>query len=152
MSSTKHHELQELKRVLQQKLDRLANELERTETELDAVQTTLKLLTKGRTRDERELSDKVEAWINELQGLTQVEALVKLAKANGNRIKTKEAKRLLLAAGLIKSKKNAANILFTTIQRSEKFKRIAPGDYELIEKPVSATLTLQTENLKRVAG
>jgi hypothetical protein len=44
----------------------------------------------------------------------------------------KDAKRILTGAGLVKSKKNANTILFTTIQRSERFKRVAPGEYELL--------------------
>jgi hypothetical protein len=149
MATTKHEELHGLKKVLYQKVERLRGELRAAEEELRAVTTTLQLLTKGRGREEQEIEAKVEAFIHELHGLTQVEALIKLAKANDNRFKSREAKRILLAAGLIRSRKNAANILFTTIQRSERFKRIAPGEYELIQKPVSAALTFQTENLKR---
>jgi hypothetical protein len=145
MATTKHEELHGLKKTLYQRVERLRGELQEAEAELQAVTKTLQLLTKGRGREEREIESKVEAFIHELHGLTQVEALVKLAKANGNRLKTKDAKRILVAAGLIKSRKNAANILFTTIQRSERFKRIVPGEYELMTKPVTASLTSQYE-------
>src|SRR5215475_5380187 len=100
MSTTKHKELQELKRALYQKTERLNVELARTQDELDAVKITLDLLNKGRKRDDQEIESKLEAYVNELNGLTQVEALVKLAKNNRNQIKTKDAKRILVAAGL----------------------------------------------------
>jgi hypothetical protein len=83
-------------------------------------------------------------YYKDFEGLTQVEGLIKLAKDSGkNRFRMKDAKRILVGAGLVKSRKNANTILFTAIQRSEKFKRVAPGEYELILKPVlqSATLT-----------
>ena len=71
--------------------------------------------------------------LREFRGLTQVQALVKIAKDSGtNRFRIKEAKKLLVEAGLVKSKKNASTILLTAVQRSEKFKRVAPGEYELL--------------------
>ncbi len=148
MATTKHEELHGLKKTLYQKVERLRGELRETEAELQAVTKTLQLLTKGRGREEQEIESKVEAFIHELHGLTQVEALIKLAKANGNRFKTKDAKHILVAAGLIKSRKNAANILFTTTQRSGKFMRVAPGEYELLP---SQSLPASKVNVKQIA-
>jgi hypothetical protein len=67
-----------------------------------------------------------------LQGLTQLQALVKIAKANNNRFKLSIAKDLLLRAGVTKSPKNANNIIFNVIKRSERFKWVAHGEYELL--------------------
>src|SRR5438445_7314864 len=58
------------------------------------------------------------------KGLTQAQALEKIAKTNGGRFKMKDAKRILLNAGLIRTAKNANNILYNVIQREEgKFRR-----------------------------
>ena len=81
--------------------------------------------------------------------MTQVAALVKIARDNGtNRFKLQDAKKTLVDAGLIRSKKNASTILFTTIQRSGRFRRVAPGEYEVILKPVSASPTIPAEHVK----
>jgi hypothetical protein len=66
-----------------------------------------------------------------------LEALTKIAKANNNRLKLITAKDLLLRAGVTKSRKNANNIIFNVIKRSELFKRVAPGEYELVQESSS---------------
>jgi hypothetical protein len=71
-----------------------------------------------------------------LKGLTQIEALVKIAKASGGKFRISDARGLLMRAGLINSPKgNENNILFNAIARSEKFKRVGYGEYELVENP-----------------
>ena len=73
--------------------------------------------------------------LESLRGLTQIKALVQVARASGGRFRIKDARDLLVKAGLINSPKgNAANILFNAINRSEKFRRVGHGEYELIEK------------------
>ena len=124
-----------------------------TEKELQAVQTTVRLLRgfKGHSESVAETDQNERKYYKEFEGLTQVQGLIKLATDSGNnRFRMRDAKRILLGAGLIKSKKNASIILFTAIHRSGKFKRIAPGEYELILKPVSAFVISPTESLRRV--
>jgi hypothetical protein len=70
-----------------------------------------------------------------LKGLTQLAALKRIAHFNEGRVRTGHAKRLLLKAGLIQNPKNAANIIFNVIRKSEQFSRIFPGVYQLKESP-----------------
>jgi len=71
------------------------------------------------------------------EGMNHTEALVRIAKANGrNRVTIKEAKKVFIAAGLSKSKRYLASILYGTLNRSDKFRKVAPGEYELIPQPV----------------
>jgi hypothetical protein len=70
--------------------------------------------------------------VSSLRGMTQVEALTKIAEHNGGQIQTLVVKKMLLQAGLIKNPKNANNILFSVIQRSGKFERVDHGVYRLI--------------------
>jgi len=73
--------------------------------------------------------------LQSLRGLTQIKALVKIARASGGKFRISDARALLVKAGLINSPKgNENNILFNAIARSEKFKRVGYGEYELIEK------------------
>jgi hypothetical protein len=132
---SKYEELELIKAELSEKTRKLRVELSDAEEALRAVALAIRVWkNKGAVA-----ASKVELnpHLREFRGLTQVQALVKIAKDSGtNRFKLREAKKVLLEAGLVKSKKNAATILFTAIQRSEKFKRVAPGEYELILKPI----------------
>ena len=74
--------------------------------------------------------------IGSLQGMTQQDALKKIAEHFGGQFYTTVAKKLLLQAGLIKNPQNANNILFSVIQRSGAFDRVSRGLYRLINKPV----------------
>lgn len=140
--------LEALKTSLAKQVMVLRADLHTAETNLQAVVTTMNLVRGGVAETEVQADD----YIRGFRGLTQVQALIKLAQDNGtNRFRIADAKRLLISAGLIKSKKNASNILYNAIQRSEKFERVAPGEYQLILKPVIASSGgIQMESLKRV--
>jgi len=125
----KYEELESLKQGLGEQVAKLRGELKTIEDRLIAVTMTLQLLRSGG----HAAKAPADPYLQSFKGLTQVEGLIKLAKDSGNnRFKIREAKRILVDAGLVKSKKNANTILFTAIQRSEKFKRVAPGEYELL--------------------
>jgi predicted transcriptional regulator of viral defense system len=64
--------------------------------------------------------------------MKQVPALKMIAEHGGGQLTTVTAKKLLLQAGLIRTPKNANNILFSVIQRSGLFERVEPGVYRLI--------------------
>jgi hypothetical protein len=149
---SKYEELEQIRKELAQEAEELRSKLKQIEGRAIAVALAIEVWKSKGTKVT------VDPYLREFKDLTQVQALTKIAKDSGNnRFRLNDAKKILLDAGLVKSKKNASTILFTAIQRSEKFKRVAPGEYELIEaqkggKPIAATLTFQTENLKRVSG
>jgi hypothetical protein len=148
-TTTKYGELEQIKKALADEADQLRLKLRNVETNLHAVTLAISIWkSKGPAAA---ANVELNPYLREFKGLTQVGALIKLALDSGkNRFQIGEARKVLMAAGLIKSKKNASNILSTTIKRSEKFKRVAPGEYELILKPVIATAGVQVESLKRV--
>ena len=132
----KYEELESLKQGLGEQAAKLRGELRTIEERLAAVTTTLQLL-KGKGRVPT-ASVPADPYLREFKGLTQVEGLIKIAKDSGtNRFKLREARETLVDAGLVKSKKNANTILFTAIHRSGKFKRVAPGEYEVAGKPLA---------------
>lgn len=116
-------EVSNLYEKLQVKRDKLQEQLREVEKEFEAIATTLKLLglpTPGMSN------------LN-LAGKTHLDALIDIAKANGNLLVVKTARRLMARAGLFKNPKNASSVLFTAISRSGKFKQISKGKYELME-------------------
>ncbi len=103
-------------------------QLSSLEAQISAVETTLKLL-----RDDKgpNLSQMNSAFISELHNKSLIEALIAIANKSENRLIVKEAKRLLIQAGLISNAKNALSILYTTISRSGRFEKIKPGEYKV---------------------
>jgi hypothetical protein len=130
-----NHELSELRDRLQQKLDYYQKQLEETKNNLASVERTLDLLNGKRSKAEEEHVIPVAL----LQGMSQVDALKRIALANSGRLKVKQAKRLLIDAKLIETPEHASSIIFTVIERSGAFKRVRRGEYELTDKPVPAT-------------
>jgi len=132
MNQISKSEFTELKKKLGRELDDLkaaaeeANyRVEEKQDEIRAVELTESLLYPAAAAG---------VLIGELHGLTQKEALVKIAKANKGVLHTKAAKSVMLRAGLIKSSKNASQIIFNTVLKSGLFVKAAPGEYELLEQ------------------
>jgi hypothetical protein len=120
----------QLRERLGTKCTRLSDKLDEAKTQFSAVCLTIELLCGN---EEREAPLPVAP--RELQGMTQLEAMVYMARKNSGRLKTKDAARLLLEAGLMRKTKNSYNIAYTVIRRSEKFKPSGiAGEYELIEE------------------
>jgi hypothetical protein len=117
-------EVSRLYEKLLMKRDKLKEQLIEVEKEFESVSTTLKLMglpTPGMSN-------------LTFVGKTHLEALVEIARANGNILVVKTARRLMTRAGLFGNPKNASSVLFTAISRSGKFKPISKGRYELIEQ------------------
>ncbi len=127
----KYEELEQIKKELTEEAEKLRAQLKQIEARAVAVALAIEV---WKSKGPKAAAD---PYLREFKGLTQVKALVKIAKDNGNnRFRLIDAKKILVDAGLVKSKKNASTILFTAIHRSDKFKRVAPGEYELL--PIEA--------------
>jgi hypothetical protein len=120
---------------------KLHKQLEEVRVKLDSVSMTLSLLD-GEEIDSETVSapsyqgGEVQIDTASLSGMTQLAALKKIAEHNGGVLLTSQAKRLMNQAHLIKNPKNANNIIFSVIHRSEAFERVGPGAYRLAgEKP-----------------
>ena len=126
MSSNIHvsDEVSRLYEKLEQKRDRLREQLDEVEREFEAVATTLKLMGLP-TPGMRDL---------DLSNKTQLEALIEIAKANNNILVVKTARRLMTRANLFTNPQNASSILFTAVSRSQRFKPLSKGKYQLIDQ------------------
>lgn len=122
----------------------IKRELETVTKKLDSVSTTLAMLNESEElfneSSEAEFSlheaaDRSGIDVGSLRGMTQVQALRKIAEHGGGQFETTTAKRLLLQAGLISNPKNANNILFAVIQRNDEFERVSRGVYRIATKP-----------------
>jgi hypothetical protein len=138
-NDTTYNDLLALRDRLDARQSELQAEIEDVTRKLESVSTTLALLDgddmplSHRTHiNTRPLTATPLIDIAALRGLKQVQALVKIAEHGGGVLHTVEAKKLMLQAGLISNPKNAANILFSVMQRCGKFERVEPGVYRLI--------------------
>jgi hypothetical protein len=69
--------------------------------------------------------------LEKLNGMSQPEAAVAIAKTQGGVIKTKDLIHILQRAGLMKATNNAGNIAYRLLVNSGRFERIATGCYRL---------------------
>jgi hypothetical protein len=128
-----------LQRKLQSQKDVAKRDLEEIERQLQAVATTLELLRKETSQKTVHVTSEQEILAELRTKKTQVPALIAIARHNGGILLTKDAKYLLQRAGLMKVTKNASNILYNVINRSERFENIGPGRYRLKVSSIAAT-------------
>jgi hypothetical protein len=69
--------------------------------------------------------------IEKLCGMSQPEAAVAVARHYGGLVRVSDLIRILQEAELLKSKKNAANIVYRVIVNSGRFVRVSTGLYRL---------------------
>jgi hypothetical protein len=140
-----------LRSRLEAKQQDLSTQLQMVTKQLDSVSVTLDLIgnaladpLEAAEKDQVSLTEVVPTLsihnstvldISSLQGMTQLQALKKIALHFGGQFYTTAAKSLMLQGGLIKTAKNANNIIFNVIQRSGAFDRVSPGVYRLKTKP-----------------
>jgi hypothetical protein len=139
-----------LRDKLDQKHAELKRELDIVTRQLESVSTTLELLDEANS-EQPNLSAELEGGskvldferdrtigidVAGLHGLTQIDALKKIAQHSGGTLYLTVAKQILLKAGLISNPKNANNIVFSVVQRSGAFERLDRGLYRLINKPI----------------
>jgi len=133
----KYRELEQIQADLSKQAEKLRAQIKDVEGRLAAVTVAIQVWKDNGAKGVAVSDPRVK----ELRGMTQVQALLKIAKDNGNnRFRIADVKSLLLEAGVVNSKKNANNILYTTILRSGKFQRVAPGEYEVL-KPDQLTVS-----------
>jgi hypothetical protein len=124
--------LTEHKQDLLAKRERLVRPLQELDQEIEHVTAALRSIQKTNTLS----FPKEELFpIAKLRKLTQVQALVVIAKHNDGIVRAQEAKRLLIRAGVMRQTKNSTNVIHAVIVRSEKFERVRPGEYRLKSEP-----------------
>lgn len=112
--------------VIELEIDARLKELER---KITAVETTIGLYTQATGLSER---PNVPLGVMDIKGLTHMEALAKIAKANNGCVRPSDVKKLFLDAGLVKGNpRHLVPHLFTIIKNSGKYEKVAPGTFKL---------------------
>jgi hypothetical protein len=114
--------------------------------QLDAVMLTLGLVLEDQRPIEPDYSPRA-ALLRKLKGLTQARALIEIASCNGGILNPKEAKALMIHAGIMRETKHSARLVHKVITRSNAFTRTGRGQYRLKE----TNLTPKMADLESVA-
>jgi hypothetical protein len=86
-------------------------------------------------------------WKRVLAGMTQPEALVRIAELGDGIVRTNDAKAIVIEAGLLRGNPKYLNSrLHTILIESDRFERIAPGTYRLLPggEPGETTATIDS--------
>lgn len=122
---------------LQKERREVCQRLAELDEQVKAVETTISLIKHNGNQAEAKTYDALIEKLKEdkNQGKTQMDALITTASAIGNKgaFKVRDAKRVMISAGLIKNPKNADSVIYALIDRSDRFEKVRPGQYKLIE-------------------
>jgi hypothetical protein len=121
--------LTEHRKNLLERREKLYKPIQELEQEIEHVDGTLRSLQKPAVTVAASVS--FDFPVGKLRKLTQVQALMVIAKHYGGTFKAQEAKRLLIKAGVMRETKNSTNIIHAVIVRSGKFEKVKPGEYRL---------------------
>lgn len=100
---------------------------EECEADIQALERSIRICENGNGKIEIDL-------VGKFQGMTQFQALKKMAQENKGYVRPTDAIPALRDAGLIKGKqKNAMPHLYNQLEKSDEFERIAPGTFRLKE-------------------
>ena len=120
---------------LKRDADTLRTKIEGQKTELNHLLGALAFYERQRQQPQQ-LSFVVSPHHGEelkLRGLTHKQAVVAIAKSNGGRIRSLDAKKLMIRAGIMSETPNASRMVHNAIKGSGLFVSISPGIYRLAE-------------------
>ncbi len=142
--------IEQLKRD-EQKIRRKIEELRKSiEKELSVAEADLSHIVGAIAFYERDtnanrqfvLSNVASEWeAPKLRGMTHKQAVVAIAKHNNGVIKSREAKKLMIRAGVMSETKNASRMVHNAIKSTNRFVSIGPGEYRLKEAGVGPAST-----------
>lgn len=124
------NELLNLVAQLRVERNQLVSKLEEHDTKIRAVETTIQLYAEVRDVGEVKLG---RATADDIRGMPQLQALIKIAQLNGGLVNASEAKRLFIQASLTKGNpKHAGPHIYNLLKNSDRFQWESPGTFRLI--------------------
>jgi hypothetical protein len=117
--------------------ERHARELAEVEKEIEAVHTTLRLLKESTNPEVEQIEPTPQQIPNDLVGKSAREACIEIAKRNGGLVRVSDAKKALVAAGILKESKNTWSAVYTTLHRSKEFEKVTGSEFRLTTDGIS---------------
>jgi len=127
-----------------EKRQKLRTQLDKVEQEIQSVLHTLKLCMEAHSMPEL-----LHAPSSERGGLSLTKrremALIQWAQKNNSNLVVKEAKRALMAGGLLPPGESARWIIYGRISNMECWEKVKPGVYHLMELPNDTIPNIDTK-------
>jgi len=111
-------------------MHRFEKALAEHDKKIEHVEATLRMYA-----DAKQLGEVRSARItpDDIRGMPQLKALITIAQANGGMVNSAEAKRLFLAAGLVRGNpKHAGPHIYSLLKASDRFEWVSPGTFRLV--------------------
>jgi len=126
-------------KTIQEKLEKMRKPIAQLEADLQHIQGAIAFYQ--RNTDDKMMAEVEEAVteamaiipMSRLKNLSHSDAVIAIAKYNGGVVRTQEAKRLMIKAGIMSRTKNSTNMAHNAIHRTGRFERVSPGEYRLKE-------------------
>ena len=126
-----HELLRYLKEKKQALQIRHTQELTEVDRQIEAVSTTVGLLREAEHKVP--VAEKGLIIPSVLKGKSARAACVEIAKLNNGIVRVSDARDALLAVGILKKRKNAWGVVYTTLNRSDDFEKGPdPGSFRLV--------------------
>ena len=127
--------LRDMLSLLRAKHKVASDALAQVEADMNAVERTLALYQDLEAEDSRPSVILVPSFHydpDDYQGMSQIEAIVSLAKNKGGVVRVADAKQMLIETGKTKSKKPYSIATSIIIRNGHLFEWVSPGTYRLI--------------------
>ncbi len=145
-------------KTIQEKLEKMRKPIAQLEADLQCLQGAIAFYQRNASNNSGKLVELEEAITeamatiptSRLKGLSHSDAVIAIAKYNGGVVRTQEAKRLMIKAGIMSRTKNSNNMAHNAIKRTERFERVSPGEYRLKSGPQIIDVKTEEEPVRRI--
>lgn len=133
-------QLTELKRQLSQEREKLMVPVREIDATIEHIKAALAICLHGSDSDKvdaakRDKPEVTNSQIGKLRGMTQMEAVVEIAKHFGGILYLRQAVRIMVQAGVMANTKNVKQMVTNAVKRTGRFERIGRGEYRLKPPP-----------------
>ena len=131
--------LTEMKRKLMAKRDKLMVPVHETEAALKIIVNALEMVLRDDKADAPQTAMlDINAFPSEqLKGMTQMQAVVEIARYFSGILHIQTAKAIMVHAGIVANTKNAKQMVKTAIVRTGKFEHVGRGDSPSLARPAA---------------
>jgi len=128
---------QKIRRKIEQLRSSIEKELSAAENDLGVLVAAIAFYERGKGDANQVVPLNVarESEGPKLRGMTHKQAVVAIAKQNNGFIRSLDAKKLMIRAGIMKDTRNASRMVHNAIKGTHLFEPISPGKFRLKSEP-----------------
>lgn len=145
---------QKIRKKIEELRSSIEKELSAAESDLAHILGAIGYYERLQREDKEIVSLVHETPEPKLRGLTHKQAVVAIAKQNGGIVRSSQAKKLMIRAGIMADTKNSNRMVHNAIKASKLFDPISPGKYRLrsFAAPVADGPLATAADLERIVN